>query len=68
MPDIDGVIVVAKVGGTRREGARRLNSLLARLNAPILGVVLSAVPRSESGQPYYAQLRSIPGNAPTVRR
>ena len=63
MPQADAVVVVARSGATTEESATRTAELLARTEAPVVGVALTAVPRSASGQPYYAQLRSVPGPA-----
>jgi oligopeptide transport system ATP-binding protein len=59
--------IKAHNAGVGDEGARRRTiELLTRMDTPVVGVALVGVPRSASGQPYYAQLRSVPGN--TQRR
>ncbi len=63
MPQADAVVVVARSGRTTSDSAARTVDLLGRMSAPVVGVALVAVPRSSSGQPYYAQLRSVPGPA-----
>lgn len=45
VPHIDAVVVVARHGRTTVEAAQRTRDLLARLQAPVLGVVLTAMPR-----------------------
>lgn len=63
MPQADAVVVIARSGKTTTDSAQRTIDVLTRMGAPIVGVALIAVPRSASGQPYYAQLRSVPGPA-----
>ena len=46
VPQVDAVIVVARSGRTTVAAARRTIELLGRVEAPILGVVLTAVPRA----------------------
>jgi capsular exopolysaccharide synthesis family protein len=60
MPQVDAVALVARSGKTSAEAAYRTSELLARMHAPVTGVVLLGVPRSQSSQPYYAQTRSVP--------
>jgi succinoglycan biosynthesis transport protein ExoP len=43
---VDGVIVVGRVGKSRREAARALRQQLTRLRAPVLGIVANGVRRS----------------------
>lgn len=42
IPEVDGVIVVSRIGRSTREQALRLRDQLERLNAPVLGVVANA--------------------------
>jgi capsular exopolysaccharide synthesis family protein len=63
LPQADAVVVIARCGKTNVDTAGRTIDLLTRMGAPVVGVALVAVPRSASGQPYYAQLRSVPGPA-----
>ncbi len=60
VPQVDSVVVVGRSGHTTTAQAARTAELLARLEAPAVGVTMVGVPRSASGQPYYAQLRSTP--------
>lgn len=60
MPYVDAVVVTARSGRTHADAANRTADLLARLDAPVVGVCLVSVPRGLSGHPYYAQLRSVP--------
>lgn len=46
VPLVDAVIVVARSGRTTVESAQRTSELLARIEAPILGVVLTDVSRT----------------------
>lgn len=66
MPQVDAVVVTARSGQTRVDSAARAVELLTRMDAPVVGLALVGVPRHSSGQPYYAQLRSVPG--PNRRR
>ena len=63
VPQSDAVVVVSRSGKTTEDAAQRAAELLARMEAPVVGVALTGVPRGSSGQPYYAQLRSVPGPA-----
>ena len=45
---VDGVILVVSAGKTRREMARRAKSLLEKVNAHVLGVVLTNAPLERS--------------------
>jgi Mrp family chromosome partitioning ATPase len=45
LPAVDVVLVVAQYGVTRTDDARESSSLLRRFRAPLLGVVLTNVPR-----------------------
>jgi capsular exopolysaccharide synthesis family protein len=42
LPDVDGVLLVARAGTTTSEIAERASRLLRRLRAPVLGVALNA--------------------------
>jgi capsular exopolysaccharide synthesis family protein len=42
LPDVDGVLVVARAGTTTSQLAERASGLLRRLRAPVLGVALNA--------------------------
>jgi receptor protein-tyrosine kinase len=43
MPVVDGVVIVARMGESRRDTARRLIGTLRAVNAPLLGVVANQV-------------------------
>lgn len=48
LPIVDGIVIVARLGHTRRVSAQRLAQLLARTaSAPVLGAVANCVPRKE---------------------
>jgi Mrp family chromosome partitioning ATPase len=53
IPASDAVVVVARVGRTSLDSARRTHRLLERLSAPAAGVVLVGVPSAESGYSSY---------------
>jgi succinoglycan biosynthesis transport protein ExoP len=48
---VDGVIVVGRVGKTRRDGAEQLRKKLTSLRAPVLGIVANGVRRA-TATPY----------------
>jgi non-specific protein-tyrosine kinase len=50
---VDGVLLVLSAGETRREQAERAIEQLQKVNANILGAVLSNVPREASMGEYY---------------
>ena len=50
--ETDMVVLVGKVGGTRRGAAKRSTEILRRIEAPVLGVVLQASPSTLSGNGY----------------
>jgi capsular exopolysaccharide synthesis family protein len=57
---VDGVIVVVRLGETSRDAARRIREQLARLEAPVLGIVANGVKvrrrqRYGYGYGYYGQ-------------
>jgi succinoglycan biosynthesis transport protein ExoP len=53
MTEVDGVIVVARLGTTTREGMLQLRDHLANLGASTLGVVINGAARESSGYRYY---------------
>jgi Mrp family chromosome partitioning ATPase len=60
---VDGIVIVARAGHTRRASAERLTALLRRTtSAPVLGVVANAVPAADiQGYGFYpAQRRRGP--------
>lgn len=52
-PHVDAVVVVARSGRTTAEEAQRATELLARVQAPVLGVALVGVPKTGIGRGYY---------------
>jgi non-specific protein-tyrosine kinase len=50
----DGVLLVVKAGGTRREHVQRAKEQLERVNARIVGAVLNNAPTDQTLQSYYA--------------
>jgi capsular exopolysaccharide synthesis family protein len=54
-PEVDGVLLVAKAGRTRREMARRALISLNRVGALVVGAVLNGMPKSGVGYYYYTQ-------------
>jgi capsular exopolysaccharide synthesis family protein len=50
----DGVLLVVKAGGTRREHVQRAKERLERVNARIVGAVLNNAPTDQALQGYYA--------------
>jgi Mrp family chromosome partitioning ATPase/capsular polysaccharide biosynthesis protein len=59
MPDIDLVVVVARAGVSRTPAAHRAIDMLSRVEAPLVGVVLSGT--KERGNEYYAYYHSTVG-------
>lgn len=49
---LDGVLLVVRAGHTRREDAARAREALGRVNARIVGAVLSNAPRERTGSYY----------------
>jgi capsular exopolysaccharide synthesis family protein len=47
---VDGVLLLAESGGTRRSVAQRARDALKKVNAPLLGVVLNRVPSRRGGR------------------
>jgi Mrp family chromosome partitioning ATPase len=65
LPHADGVIVVSRVGRSRRDVAKRMTLTLKRADAPVLGVVANGVPKTRSGgygygYGYYQRAGSAP--------
>lgn len=52
---VDGVLLVINAGGTKREHAQRAKSLLAKVNANLVGAVLNNVKMDTSLHRYYAE-------------
>ncbi|HEV3321206.1 MAG TPA: polysaccharide biosynthesis tyrosine autokinase [Solirubrobacteraceae bacterium] len=48
LPKVDGVVIVGRVGRSRRDAAERLHQVLASSGAPLLGVIANG---SKSGSP-----------------
>lgn len=66
MPRADAVVVVARSGKTTVDEAARASELLARLEAPVLGVALVGGPAQPgSAGRYYSRRRVRPLEAPT---
>lgn len=72
--DADGVLLCLRSGGTSRRAARRAAERLRALQAPVIGTVLTAVPRAsrvrtaDGALPDPPQLLVPPGPAPLGRR
>ena len=48
LEQVDGIVIVARIGHTREAAAERLAQILDRtLSAPVLGAVVNCVPRKE---------------------
>jgi capsular exopolysaccharide synthesis family protein len=60
--EVDGVIVVTRIGTTTREAAVELRSQLEDLGAPILGVVVNAVRARVAGYGYGYKYAPASGN------
>ena len=54
MSQVSGVLVVVRLGNTRRDDATRLHEQLVRLEAPTLGLVINGVSSHASGYRSYA--------------
>ena len=52
MQQVDGVIVVARLGHTTRDGLKRLTSTMEDMTAPLLGIVVNGLEASERGYGY----------------
>jgi capsular exopolysaccharide synthesis family protein len=50
--EVDGVIVVTRLGKSTRESVHHLRNQLAHLGAPVLGIVVNALKRREAGYGY----------------
>jgi Mrp family chromosome partitioning ATPase/capsular polysaccharide biosynthesis protein len=63
MGQVDGIVVVARIGHTRETAAQRLQQLLAQSStAPVLGVVANCVPRREAvSYGFQTSGRRLPG-------
>lgn len=51
--DVDAVVAVVRSRHTNRHAAERVRDILERVNAPVLGVVVTAVPEREGYGYYY---------------
>lgn len=69
-PHVDGVIVVTRLGATPRDRARSLATQLARLAAPVLGIVVNGAPGSKryGGYGYGYDYQSTPQAAQNGRK
>ena len=47
---VDGVIVVGRIGKSRRESAEQLRDMLKSMRVPVLGVVVNGVPDRQRGR------------------
>jgi capsular exopolysaccharide synthesis family protein len=52
---VDGVLLVFKAGGTKRDHAQQAKALLEKVNARLIGAVLNNVPFDVSLHRYYAE-------------
>lgn len=59
-PQMDGVLLILKAGKTKRELAQRAKSLLQKVNANILGVVLNNVKQDAGIRSYYTRQEGPP--------
>jgi protein-tyrosine kinase len=58
---VDGVLIVIQAGSTRHREAHRALEELARVNAPILGVVINKMSMGRGGGYYYREYYAEPG-------
>ena len=58
---VDGVVLVATVGKTRKENLAEATSNLRKVSASILGVVINRAPRTGLGNSYYGFAYSSTG-------
>lgn len=63
---VDGVLVVARLGHTTRDGLSRLHVHLQRLEAPVLGVVVNSVARGEAYGTYASYTADAPPHSEIV--
>jgi Mrp family chromosome partitioning ATPase len=64
---VDGAIVVARMGQSTRDAAERLREQLGRLEAPVLGIVANAIKLRRGGKygyGYYGPAEQGGGAAP----
>jgi tyrosine-protein kinase len=72
LPQVDGVVIVGRVGRNRRDVASRLHEILKGVEAPLLGVVANGFKPgrlgaySYSGAYGYSYYRSEPSPAPSL--
>ncbi|MGI9119999.1 MAG: hypothetical protein ACR2G7_07760, partial [Acidimicrobiales bacterium] len=57
MPAIDVVLIVCRTGKTTVDAATRCSEQLARLGAPVLGVVLTGAPIVRAARSYHSRVR-----------
>lgn len=65
---VDGVVVVARRGRTRRRQLRRLRARLAYARAPLVGVVLNGGDDAGPAHPYYTTIDVTAHVPPAARR
>lgn len=58
IPAADGVVIVCRAGATTTEGAARCAEQMARMGAPVLGVVLIGTPLSPVARAYASRSRA----------
>jgi capsular exopolysaccharide synthesis family protein len=59
MTMVDGVIVIARLGGTSRDAARHLHEQLQNLDASVLGLVINFAPAGGAGYYSYADYAPV---------
>jgi capsular exopolysaccharide synthesis family protein len=65
LSQVDGVIVVGRVGSTRREAAERLREVLASSGAPMVGVIANGLKMPQDSG-YYGRLSDDSDHAPAA--
>lgn len=65
---VDGVVIVSRIGQTRRDHAQRLIKQLSGLSAHVLGVVVNAVQRAPGYYGYYDYERPTASGRGPLRR
>lgn len=64
LPEIDGVILVARAGASRRDRVRSARRILEQSGRKVFGLVITGVTGSIDGEYYYSETPRKPGGKP----
>ena len=64
LPEIDGVILVARAGASRRDRVRSARRILEQSGRKVFGLVITGVTGSIDGEYYYSETPRKPGSRP----